>query len=222
MDVRVYGWVVTPRSGKPVEINALWHNALQSMAAFADLLGRPSDRYRALAAAARAGFNRFWNASAQCLYDVIDTPTGVDATLRPNQIFAVSLYHSPLDPGRQRAVIRACGQALLTGVGLRSLDPRHPDYAPRYAGSLLQRDAAYHQGTVWAWLLGAYSSACYRLTGDRAATRRLLTPLLDHLSDGCVGTISEIFDGDPPHQPRGCFAQAWSVAEALRVLHEIR
>ncbi|OAN45425.1 glycogen debranching protein [Chloroflexus islandicus] len=222
MDVRVQGWVVTPRAGKPVEINALWYNALQSMAGFAQRLGRPSERYQTMAAAARAGFNRFWYANGQYLYDVIDTPNGVDATLRPNQIIAASLMHSPLDRERQQAVVRACGQALLTSVGLRSLDPAHPDYAPRYAGPLLQRDAAYHQGTVWAWLLGPYASAVYRLTGDRAATRRLLAPLLDHLSDGCIGTISEIFDGDPPHQPRGCFAQAWSVAEVLRVLYEMR
>ncbi|WP_322512725.1 amylo-alpha-1,6-glucosidase [Chloroflexus sp.] len=220
MDVRVQGWVVTPRAGKPVEINALWYHALQSMATFAQRLGRPSERYQAMAAAARAGFNRFWYARGQYLYDVIDTPNGVDATLRPNQIIAASLLHSPLDRGRQHAVVRACAQALLTGVGLRSLDPNHPDYAPRYTGPLLQRDAAYHQGTVWAWLLGPYASAVYRLTGDRAATRRLLAPLLDHLSDGCIGTISEIFDGDPPHHPRGCFAQAWSVAEVLRVLYE--
>ncbi len=222
MDVRVQGWVVTPRSGKPVEINALWYNALQSMAGFAQRLCRPSERYQAMAAAARAGFNRFWYTNGQYLYDVIDTPNGFDATLRPNQIIAASLPHSPLDRGRQQAVVRACTQALLTSVGLRSLDPAHPDYAPRYTGPLLQRDAAYHQGTVWAWLLGPYASAVYRLTGNRATTRRLLTPLLDHLSDGCIGTISEIFDGDPPHQPRGCFAQAWSVAEVLRGLYEIR
>ncbi|WP_298819982.1 amylo-alpha-1,6-glucosidase [Chloroflexus sp.] len=222
MDVRVEGWVVTPRAGKPVEINALWYNALQSMVAFAQRLGRSPERYQTMAAAARAGFNRFWYAAGQYLCDVIDTPDGVDTTLRPNQIIAVSLPHSPLDHGRQKAVIRACAQALLTGVGLRSLAPHHPDYQPRYLGSLLQRDAAYHQGTVWAWLLGPYASAVYRLTGDRLATRRLLIPLLDHLYDGCIGTMSEIFDGDPPHLPRGCFAQAWSVAEVLRVLYEIR
>ncbi|MEF3275771.1 MAG: amylo-alpha-1,6-glucosidase [Chloroflexus sp.] len=222
MDVRVQGWVVTPRAGKPVEINALWYNALQCMAAFAQRLGHSPARYQSMAAAARAGFNRFWYPAGQYLYDVIDTPHGVDATLRPNQIIAASLTYSPLDQAHRQAVVRACARALLTSVGLRSLDPTHPDYQPHYCGSLLQRDSAYHQGTVWAWLLGPYASAFYQLTGNRSATRRLLTPLLDHLADGCIGTIGEIFDGDPPHTPRGCFAQAWSVAEVLRVLYDLR
>ncbi len=221
MDVRVRGWVVTPRSGKPVEINALWYNALQSMASFAHRLGKPAERYEAMAAAARAGFRRFWYEDGQYLYDVIDGPRGVDPTLRPNQIFAVSLPHSPLTPEQQHAVVRACARSLLTSVGLRSLTPTHPDYAPRYIGSLLHRDGAYHQGTVWAWLIGSFASAFYRLTNDNAATRRLLIPLIDHLADGCIGTISEIFDGDPPHHPRGCFAQAWSVAEVLRVWYDL-
>lgn len=221
MDVRVRGWVVTPRSGKPVEINALWYNALQSMAAFARHLGKADERYTTMAAATKAGFNRFWYADGHYLYDVIDGPDGVDPTLRPNQIIAVSLPYSPLDRQRQEAVVRACARSLLTGVGLRSLTPDHPDYAPRYTGSLLARDAAYHQGTVWAWLIGPFASAWYRITRNCDATRRLLLPLIDHLADGCVGTISEIFDGDPPHQPRGCFAQAWSVAEALRVWYEV-
>ncbi len=221
MDVRVRGWVVTPRSGKPVEINALWYNALQSMASFAHRLGKPAERYEAMAAAARAGFRRFWYEDGQYLYDVIDGPRGVDPTLRPNQIFAVSLPHSPLTPEQQHAVVRACARSLLTSVGLRSLTPTHPDYAPRYIGSLLHRDGAYHQGTVWAWLIGPFASAFYRLTNDNAATRRLLIPLIDHLADGCIGTISEIFDGDPPHHPRGCFAQAWSVAEVLRVWYDL-
>jgi predicted glycogen debranching enzyme len=221
MDVRVRGWVVTPRSGKPVEINALWYNTLQSMASFAHRLGKPAESYEAMAAAARAGFRRFWYEDGQYLYDVIDGPRGADPTLRPNQIFAVSLPYSPLTPEQQHAVVQACARSLLTSVGLRSLAPTHPDYAPRYIGSLLHRDGAYHQGTVWAWLIGPFASAFYRLTNDNAATRRLLLPLIDHLADGCIGTISEIFDGDPPHHPRGCFAQAWSVAEVLRVWYDL-
>lgn len=218
MDVRVQGWVVTPRHGKPVEINALWYHALRVMADFARRLGVPDATYEAAAERVAAGFARFWSDALGHCYDVIDTPHGHDPTLRPNQIIAAALPHSPLDAARRRAVVDVCARHLLTSHGLRSLDPRHPDYRGRYAGDVLARDGAYHQGTVWAWLIGPFALAHLRTYGDRAATRALLTPLLLHLGDAGLGTVSEIFDGDPPHTPRGCVAQAWSVAALLQVL----
>ncbi len=218
MDVRVQGWVVTPRHGKPVEINALWHNALRVMAGFARRLGEPDAAYGAAADRAAAGFARFWSDALGHCYDVIDTPHGDDPTLRPNQIIAAALPHSPLDAARRRAVVDVCVRHLLTSHGLRSLDPRHPDYHGRYAGDVLARDGAYHQGTVWAWLIGPFALAHLRAYSDRAATRALLTPLLLHLADAGLGTVSEIFDGASPHAPRGCVAQAWSVAALLQAL----
>lgn len=218
MDVRVQGWVVTPRHGKPVEINALWYNALRAMAGFARRLGEPDAAYAATADRAAAGFARFWSDALGHCYDVIDTPHGDDPTLRPNQVIAAALPHSPLDAARRRAVVDVCARHLLTSHGLRSLDPRHPDYRGRYVGDVLARDGAYHQGTVWAWLIGPFALAHLRAYGDRAATRALLTPLLLHLGDAGLGTVSEIFDGDPPHAPRGCVAQAWSVAALLQTL----
>jgi len=219
MDAKVDDWVVTPRTGKPVEVNALWYNALRIMADFArqtqdtDAAGR----YEALTRRVAASFaDRFWHAPGGYLYDVIDGPTGNDAALRPNQIFAVSLPHSPLPIDRARAVVEAVGRSLLTSYGLRSLTSDHPDYVGRYGGDRWARDSAYHQGTVWSWLIGPYVTACHRVTGDTVGARRLLEPFADHLRDAAMGTISEIFDGDPPHTPRGCPAQAWSVAEVLR------
>ncbi len=218
MDAQVDDWVVTPRIGKPVEVNALWYNALCSMAAFAARLGADASVYRDQAGQARAGFARFWNPAAGYCYDVIDGPAGNDAALRPNQLLAVSLLHSPLLPAQQRAVVDACARRLLTSHGLRSLSPDDPAYVGRYGGDRRQRDGAYHQGTVWAWLIGPFVSAYLRVYGDRQTARSFLRPLLDHLADHGLGSISEIFDGDPPFTPRGCFAQAWSVAELLRVM----
>ncbi|MBN1179293.1 MAG: amylo-alpha-1,6-glucosidase [Anaerolineae bacterium] len=217
MDAKVDDWVVTPRIGKPVEINALWYNALRAMADLAPRVGQSPERYVALARQARAGFERFWNAEAGYCYDVLDGPAGHDPALRPNQLFAVSLPHSPLAPERQRAVVDACARHLLTPHGLRSLTPHDPAYVGQYGGDRRQRDAAYHQGTVWGWLIGPFVTAHLRVYDDREQARAFLLPLLDQLSDHGVGTISEIFDGDPPFTPRGCIAQAWSVAEMLRV-----
>jgi predicted glycogen debranching enzyme len=216
MDAKVEDWVVTPRTGKPVEVNALWYNALRTMAEFAALLGEPRDAYDALADRAAAGFSRFWNAQAGYCYDVLDGPAGDDPSLRPNQLLAVSLPHSPLAAEQQRAVVDACARHLLTSHGLRSLAPDHPDYAGRYGGGVRQRDGAYHQGTVWGWLIGPFVDAHLRVYRDPALARSFLEPLLRHLDEGCVGSVSEIFDGDPPFVSRGCFAQAWSVAELLR------
>ncbi|MGD8793932.1 MAG: amylo-alpha-1,6-glucosidase [Anaerolineae bacterium] len=215
MDAKVEDWVVTPRSGKPVEINALWYNALCIMADFARHLGHDPALYEELADAALAGFARFWNEEWGYLYDMLDGPRGDDATLRPNQLLAVSLPYSPLPADRQRAVVDACARHLLTSHGLRSLAPEDGQYIGRYGGGRRQRDAAYHQGTVWSWLIGPFVRAHLRVYGDPAAARAFLAPLLRHLAAHGVGSISEIFDGDAPFAPRGCVAQAWSVAELL-------
>jgi 4-alpha-glucanotransferase len=211
MDAKIGDWVVTPRIGKPVEVNALWFNALVAMAAMAERLGLPGGEYQAAADKAKAGFQRFIRVDGQGLYDVIEGPDGNDASLRPNQIFAISLVASPLDPAQQRAVLDACAP-LVTPYGLRSLAPDDPNYRGVYTGGPAERDGAYHQGTVWAWLLGPWALAQYRVTGDAAAAQALLSPIADHLRDAGLGQVSEIFDGDPPHTPRGCPAQAWSVA----------
>lgn len=215
MDAKVGDWVVTPRIGKPVEINALWFNALAIMADFAERLKRPSAPFTELAAKARQGFQRFVRPNGAGLFDVLDGPAGDDPTPRPNQIFAVSLPHSPLDPEIQQIVVRVCGQELLTSYGLRSLAPDHPDYRPHYLGGVWERDGSYHQGPVWGWLLGHYALAEHRVHGDAAAAQARLQPIRDHLLDAGLGTVSEIFDGAAPHIPRGAPAQAWSVACVL-------
>lgn len=215
MDARVGDWVVTQRSGKPVEVNALWFNALKCMAQFARRLGTPAEGYDALAENVRRGFQRFVDSATGTLFDVLDGPEGKDDSLRPNQIFAVSLPFTPLAAETQRNVVRACGEMLLTSYGLRSLAPSHPDYHPHYRGGVRERDGAYHQGTVWAWLLGHYALAEFRVSGDAERAQSRLEPIRDHLFDAGLGTVSEIFDADPPHLPRGCPAQAWSVACVL-------
>jgi predicted glycogen debranching enzyme len=220
MDAKVEDWVVTPRIGKPVEVNALWYNALCVMAEFARLLDRPPERYEALAEEARAGFAHFWKEETDYCFDVLDGPEGNDPALRPNQLFAVSLRHSPLPRERQKAVVDACARHLLTSHGLRSLDPRHPDYKGHHGGDRRTRDAAYHQGTVWGWLIGPFVSAHLKMYRDPALARSFLEPMIQELDAHCVGSLSEIFDGDPPHTPRGCIAQAWTVAEVLRVWRE--
>ena len=215
MDAKVGDWVVTPRIGKPVEINALWFNGLLVMADFARLLELPDGQYRQLAQQAREGFQRFINTAQGGLYDVLDGPQGNDATLRPNQIFAVSLPHSPLDAAVQADVVSLVGRELLTSYGLRSLAPAHSDYRQRYQGGVWERDGSYHQGPVWAWLLGPYALAHLRVHGDVDAALALIEPLRHHLLDAGLGTVSEIFDAMPPHTPRGAPCQAWSVACAL-------
>ena len=222
MDAKIGDWVVTPRMGKPVEINALWINALETMAGFARLLLKPGEAYEKLAAKAKKSFQRFWNADGNCCFDVIDSPgIGNDAALRPNQIFAVSLPVSPLAPEQQKAVVDVCARQLLTSHGLRSLAPGEPGYTGHYGGSPRDRDAAYHQGTVWGWLLGPFALAHYRVYQDREAALRFLEPLGRQIYSSGLGTLSEIFDGHAPFTPRGCISQAWTVAEVLRAWKKI-
>jgi predicted glycogen debranching enzyme len=229
MDAKVEDWVVTPRIGKPIEVNALWYNALVIMQYFGQLLGEPVQVYQEMAQQTVIGFNRFWNYQTGYCFDVLDTPTGNDPTLRPNQIFAVSLpsHLSAIGglplllPREQKLIVDTVARSLLTSHGLRSLTPDHPDYVGIYGGDRLQRDGAYHQGTVWGWLLGHYVQAHLAVYSDRAQALALLTPILHHLNAGCVGSLGEIFDGDPPFTPRGAIAQAWTVAEVLRVWRAI-
>jgi predicted glycogen debranching enzyme len=221
MDAKVGGWVVTPRIGKPVEINALWYNALRAMAALARVAKKPSGEYDGLATRAAAGFARYWNESLGYCHDVLDGPEGDDPALRPNQIFAVSLPESPLAPARQKAIVDACARALVTSHGLRSLAPDHPRYVGGYGGDQRSRDGAYHQGTVWGWLLGPFVSAHLKVYRDPVRARSFLEPMSRHLQSHGLGAMSEIFDGDPPFTPRGCIAQAWTVAEMLRAWAEI-
>lgn len=220
MDAKVDAWVVTPRRGKAVEINALWYNALRLLEKWLRESGRAkdADRFGAQAAKARESFNqRFWNEERGHLFDVVDGENGDDAAFRPNQVFAIALTHPVLDESRWSTVLDKVRAELLTPVGLRSLGRQHPDYKPRYFGDLRARDAAYHQGTVWAWLIGPFIDAWLKVhPDDRAGARRWLDGLLAHLDDGCVGSIAEIFDAEDPFTSRGCIAQAWSVAEALR------
>lgn len=220
MDAKVDGWVVTPRRGKAVEINALWYNALRLLERWLLEEGgtEASSEIAALADQTFESFNhRFWNAESDCLFDVVDGEEGDDPACRPNQIFAISLPHAVLRHDRWDAVMQTVQERLLTPFGLRSLAPGHPDYKPIYDGDLRSRDAAYHQGTTWAWLIGPFYDAWHRVYPDREADGvKFLDGLLGHLSEACIGNISEIFDADSPYRPRGCVAQAWSVAEVLR------
>ncbi|MGZ3456909.1 MAG: amylo-alpha-1,6-glucosidase [Archangium sp.] len=219
MDAKVDGWVVTPRRGKAVEINALWFNALRLMVEWSERLGKDAKPYAAAAEKAYASFNRrFWNPAEVCLFDVVDGENGKDdPAVRPNQVFAISLKNPVLRRDKWEPVLEKVRAELLTPVGLRSLAPEHPDYKPKYDGDLRARDAAYHQGTVWGWLIGHYVDATLKLNTDKGAARALLKGLEEHLEHAGVGQISEIFDATEPYRPRGCIAQAWSVAEALRV-----
>ena len=223
MDAKVDNWVVTSRIGKPVEINALWYNALCIMANFARLLDEDTAEYDTMIMQVKQGFARFWNKQMGYCYDVIDGPDadGLDGSLRPNQLMAISLPHSPLTPEQQRSALDACGRHLLTAHGLRSLSPDDKAYIGHYGGDRQKRDGAYHQGTVWGWLMGPFVSAHLRVYEDKAAARSYLEPLLKHhIRVHAVGSLSEIFDGDAPFTPRGCVAQAWSVAELLRTWQE--
>ncbi len=217
MDAKVGNEVITPRIGKPVEINALWYNALSTMACFATRFSQTGEPYQGLAHRVLDGFKRFIRADGLGLYDVLDGPDGDDASIRPNQIFAVSLCHSPLDDDARRAVVDTCARHLECAWGLRTLSPEDPAYRGRYEGNVRERDGAYHQGTVWPWLLGHYILARHRIDGDAEAALRRLEPLQGHLSEAGLGSVSEIFDGDAPHRPRGAPSQAWSVAMPLQV-----
>jgi predicted glycogen debranching enzyme len=217
MDAKIGDWVVTPRIGKPVEINALWINALNTMGEFARLLKRPGDGYWKLKEKAERNFQKFWNPARNCCFDVIDAPgAGADSALRPNQVFAVSLPVSPLTSRQRKSVVDTLGRELLTSFGLRSLGRNEPGYVGRYTGGPRERDSAYHQGTVWAWLLGPFALAHFKVYGDRAAAQSFLEPLGQSIYSAGLGSISEIFAGDAPFPPAGCFAQAWSVAELFR------
>jgi predicted glycogen debranching enzyme len=221
MDAKVDDWVVTPRRGKAVEINALWYNALRLLEQWTKQYGGPTDlEVAAHAERARRSFNeRFWYAKGDYLYDVVDGEAGDDTACRPNQMFAIALEHPVLDESRWVPVMNVVRERLLTPVGLRSLAPGHPDYKAKYYGDLRSRDAAYHQGTVWGWLIGPFVDAWLKVyPNDRAGARRLLDGFEGHLNQACVGSISEIFDAEHPYIPRGCVAQAWSVAEVLRCL----
>jgi predicted glycogen debranching enzyme len=219
MDAKVEDWVVTPRRGKAVEINALWYNALRLLASWLTETGDPSAQgFSEHADRVYESFNqRFWYEAGGYLYDVVDGERGNDPACRPNQVIAISLDHPVLDPSRWEPVMQAVAERLLTPVGLRSLAPGDKDYKAKYYGDLRSRDAAYHQGTVWAWLIGPYIDAWLKLhPEDPTGARPFLEGFVPHLGEACIGSISEIFDADRPHTPRGCIAQAWSVAEVLR------
>jgi predicted glycogen debranching enzyme len=220
MDAKVDDWVVTPRRGKAVEINALWYSALCLLSRWLQEEGdrAASDKYKLLADRCQASFNRrFWNPSTNQLFDVVDGERGDDPACRPNQLLAISLPYAVLAPDKWEPVVAAVRERLLTPVGLRSLAPGHPDYRAKYYGDLRARDAAYHQGTVWGWLIGPYVDAYLKLhPGELEGARKALHGFLPHLDEACVGSVSEIFDADAPFTPRGCIAQAWSVAELLR------
>lgn len=224
MDVRVGEWVVTPRHGKPVEINALWYNALKIMEQLALRFHDTSlaAEYESLAAHTKTSFcSRFWNEKQGCLYDVIGDDQTLDDSLRPNQIYAVSLPFTMLSSPQEKSIVEVVKRELYVGCGLRSLSTTHPDYHGIYCGSLPKRDAAYHQGTAWGFLLGGFITAYTKVYEHSPAcilqAKELLTPVMEHFTNsGCIGSISEIFDGNEPHQPRGCYAQAWSVGEVLR------
>ena len=221
MDVRVGDWVATPRHGKPVEINALWYNALRIMESLCEKFDEDASAYRTRANQVKESFNaKFWDSSNQCLFDVVDGDEP-DDHIRPNQIYAVSLPFSLLPEEQEKAVVALVEKELFVGCGLRSLAPDHPDYHGIYCGALAKRDAAYHQGTAWGFLLGGFFSAYMKVNHHSSSAVEnavhMLEPVRKHLSDsGCIGSISEIFDGDTPHNPRGCYAQAWSVGEVLR------
>ena len=220
MDAKVDDWVVTPRRGKAVEINALWYNALRLMEKWLRSEGNArADEIGAVASLAFASFNRrFWFEQGGYLFDVVDTENGIDdASCRPNQVMAISLDNPVLEESRWPSVMQVVTDRLLTPVGLRSLAPGSPDFKAKYYGDLRSRDAAYHQGTVWAWLIGPYVDAWLKLNpGCNTEARRFLTGFEPHFNEQCIGSISEVFDAEPPYTPRGCIAQAWSVAEALR------
>lgn len=222
MDVRVGDWVVTPRHGKPVEINALWYNALKIMENLSHKFEGNGELYSDLAKKVKCSFNKkFWNEKLNCLYDVVDDN---DQKIRPNQIWAVSLPFGILEREKEKAIVQTVFTHLYASYGLRSLSPYDKEYKGIYKGRLIDRDGAYHQGTVWAFPLGAFISAYLKVNDYSKESikmaRRLIEPIFDHLEDGCVGSIAEIFDGDEPIIPRGCYAQAWSVGEILRAYVE--
>jgi predicted glycogen debranching enzyme len=222
MDAKMGDWVVTPRRGKAVELNALWFNALKLLEGWLRETGQaePAARYGEHAERARDSFNRrFWFEEGGYLYDVVDVDGGTasDSACRPNQLFAISLDHPVLDQARWKPVVEVAERDLVTPVGLRSLAPNHPDYKPIYGGDLRSRDGAYHQGTVWGWLIGPFIDAWLKVhPGEQANARKFLDRFPESMNENGIGTISEVFDAREPHTAGGCIAQAWSVAEVLR------
>lgn len=217
MDAKCGDRVITPRIGKPVEVNAMWHHALRAMARLAPRAGADAAPYAAAADRAAASFGRFWNTGTACCFDVIDGPDGADASIRPNQLFAVSLPDSPLPDGQRRAVLDICMSRLWTPMGVRTLDPADARYVGRYAGGPESRDSAYHMGTVWPWLFGPLLTAHLAVHRDADAVADFLLPFANHLREAGLASVSEVHDGDAPHMPGGCPMQAWSVAAALKV-----
>ncbi len=222
MDAKIGDWVVTPRIGKPVEINALWYQAWLTLGQLARTLKEPHEEFLQTAKAIHASFQRFWNEPLHRCYDVLDGPHGHDPAPRPNQLFTVSLPHSPLTYKQQHAVVDYCAQHLYTSYGLRSLGQDDSQYVGQYEGDIRERDRAYHQGTVWGWLLGPFVLAHFRVYHNPQAALSYLAPMAHHLNDYGMGTLGEIFDGQPPFAPQGCITQAWTVAEVLRAWHIIR
>jgi predicted glycogen debranching enzyme len=221
MDARVQDLVVTPRRGKPIEINALWYNALRLTADWCERAGRPAGRYHEIVLQLfESAQARFWYAGGSYFYDCLDGPEGDDPSLRPNQVIAMALVYPLLDGARAKAALEVVTRKLLTPYGLRTLSPDDPRYRSTYRGDQQERDATYHMGMVWPWLLGPYLDARLRLDGDRRVLAALLEPFNAHLSEAGLGTISEIFEPEPPYRPVGCIAQAWSVAEVLRHARE--
>ncbi|RKD22394.1 glycogen debranching enzyme, putative [Caminicella sporogenes DSM 14501] len=225
MDVKVGDWVVTPRHGKAVEINALWYNALKIMEEISNRLGYDGSEYGKLAEKAKKSFvEKFWNDKGKYLYDVIQDKKPVDM-IRPNQILAVSLPFSILDREKEKLIVEKVHEELYTPFGLRSLSKRHKEYIGKYGGDVLKRDGAYHQGTVWAWLIGPFVEAYVKVNNyskeSKLSAKYMLEEFYYHMKDACISNISEIFDGDKPHYPRGCVAQAWSVGEVLRTYVEV-
>ena len=228
MDAKIGDWVITPRKGKNVEINALWYNGLKAMAFFAEKIGRDDDvqKFESMSLETKKSFNDiFWNDKLGCLYDTVDGFFN-DDSIRPNQIFAISLPFTMLSTEKEKSVLEIVEKHLLTPYGLRSLSPEHKNYIGQYTGNQTSRDIAYHQGTVWSWLIGPYVDAYLKIYGDEKQIKEELLkkfePLIRHIfEDGGIGSISELFDGDVPHQSGGCISQAFSVAELLRVYQRL-
>jgi predicted glycogen debranching enzyme len=221
MDARIGDWVVTPRMGRPVEVQALWYNALCIFSRLLERNGQKEDgRIVSLQSVKlkQTFEERFWHAEGGWLYDVIDEEGHPDASLRPNQLFALSLPYPLVTGEKAEKVLSVVKQRLYTPVGLRSLDAGDPRYAPVYGGDAFHRDSTYHQGTVWSWLLGAYVDCLMRVGGNAGEAQAVIDRFAYHLDEGCAGSVAEIFDAEPPHRPRGCVAQAWGVAEVLRVI----